>query len=726
MISKDAQTKLESHSAKPLDPPGLIHGQLALRFKYITEGQLRQALSFQKQEIQGGRDIQLGAVLFMNGMIDQEQLDFLLSLELMKKTRALDHVFAQFAVAQGYTEQSHIDEAFQEQKTLFSQTKCVRSIADILISRGVLSKDTTQEIRSKLNRTKDEPSQKSGTLSKKEDVPKQKEEPPTPAEAEIENLLQPEPAPEPASKIPEFQITISNDKLEAYLCPKCDDAAGPVPLKIIRELIEKKEIKYGLLGEHEIETYLRSRTIPKEPWKIAQGKASLPGMDEEVEYFFDTDPLKIGTVKEGGSIDFKDRGATPQVKSGAVLMKKKPAIPGVPGIDVYGKQIPSPKPKTINLRSGKGTEKSEDGKKVLAKIDGRPTLDADGVVHVFPEISIPGDIGLETGHVEFDGHIDVKGSVLDGFHVKGGGLVTKEVLKTDIDITGDIVVLGGVIGANIKVGGNLKALFIRASTIQAAGDIVVEKEILDSHIETSGACYVVRGKILSSRISAKNGMEALQIGSDLSKPCELILGVDERIKRQIELLTKKMAAKKEELEKETVPLEKLEHEADGLNSQILRMAQEQENVRRNQSSLDELKQRLQNQEDTANLAKAEGVAAKLQQKLDSIQEFVDKKMESQNQISAAIDEIKERIGGYEKEIEELKDQIDDLTQASESQRTHPAIKVPGVFFAGTVVKGNNSKIKTNKDQQHVIIREIQVTDPEEETVTWQMTVSDIS
>lgn len=726
MISKNAQTKPESHSAKPLDPPGILHGQLALRFKYITEGQLRQALSLQKQEMEGGRDIQLGAVLFMNGMIDQEQLDFLLSLELMKKTRASDHVFAQIAVKEGFAEQPHVDRAFQEQKNLFSQTKCVRSIEDILTNMGVMNKETIQEIRSRLHRTKDEPSQKAGGPPKKQDAPKQEEPPPVPAQAEIEKPLQPETAPEPARKMPEFQITVSSDKLEAYICPKFDDAAGPVPLEIITELIAKKEIKYGLIGEQEIETYLRSPAIPKDPWKIALGKAPLPGRDEEVEYFFDTDPLKIGTIKEGGAIDFKDRGAIPQVKSGAVLVKKKPAMPGVPGIDVYGKQISSPKPKTINLRGGKGTEKSEDGKKIMAKIDGRPTLAADGVVHVFPEIAISGDVGLETGHVEFDGHIDVKGSVLDGFHVKGGGLVTKEILKTNIDIAGDIVVLGGVIGADIKVGGNLKALFIRASTIQAAGDIVVEKEILDSHIETSGSCYVVRGKILSSRISAKNGMEALQIGSDLSKPCELILGVDERIKRQIELLNKKIAAKKEELEKETPPLEKLEQEADGLNKQILRMAQEQDKLRRNQSSLEELKQRLQNQGDAANLAKAEGVAAKLQQKLDAIQEFVDKKTESQNQVSAVIDEIKERIGGYEKELEELKDQIDGLTQASESQRTHPAIKVPGVFFAGTVVKGNNSKIKTNKDQQHVIIREIQVTDPEEETVTWQMTVSDIS
>ncbi|MBW2330536.1 MAG: DUF342 domain-containing protein [Deltaproteobacteria bacterium] len=167
----------------------------------------------------------------------------------------------------------------------------------------------------------------------------------------------------------------------------------------IKELVAMKGIKYGIVDDTVIREYLKNRAIRKKPWKIAEGKAPEPARDAKVKYYFDTDPSKIGTLKKGGIIDFKERGEIPQVKKGDLIAEKIPGMEGKPGIDVLGNPVPVPKPKDIKLRCGKGAEKSEDALKVFAKVDGRPEISFDGKVLVLSELKISGDVGLETGHI---------------------------------------------------------------------------------------------------------------------------------------------------------------------------------------------------------------------------------------------------------------------------------------------------------------------------------------
>jgi len=330
-----------------------------------------------------------------------------------------------------------------------------------------------------------------------------------------------------------FSLTVSQHKLEAHICPR-----GQVPVEIslgdIKELLAIKGIKYGIAEDTVITEYLKNRPIQKKPRKIAEGKAPEPARDAKVKYHFDTDPSKIGTVKNGGIIDFKERGEIPQVKKGDVIAEKIPGMDGTPGIDVFGNPIPAPKPRDIKLRCGKGAETSEDGLKVLANLDGRPEISAYGKLSVWSELKISGDVGLETGNVDFAGNIDVRGSVLDGFSVRGGTLSAKEILKAEIDIAGDIVVRGGIIGARIKTGGSVRAKHVNGADIDVRGNVVVENELLNSNIDSSGACLIKSGKILSSSISAKKGIEANEIGSDTSNPCTLVVGLDERTRNEID------------------------------------------------------------------------------------------------------------------------------------------------------------------------------------------------
>jgi uncharacterized protein (DUF342 family) len=84
--------------------------------------------------------------------------------------------------------------------------------------------------------------------------------------------------------------------------------------------------------------------------------------------------------------------------------------------------------------------------------------------------------------------------------------------------------MNGIFGATIKSGGNLKAGHVHNSDIILAGDMAVEKEIIEATIEANGRCLINDGIIISSTVSARMGITAMDIGTEASKSSEFDRG----------------------------------------------------------------------------------------------------------------------------------------------------------------------------------------------------------
>ena len=291
---------------------------------------------------------------------------------------------------------------------------------------------------------------------------------------------------------------------------------------------------------------------------IAKGTDPVPDTPPEVKYHFDTDPLKVGTLTEDGLMDWKERGNLPQVKEGDLLAEKIPGLPGKEGMDVYGKKIPIPKARDKKFKCGKGARKSEDGMQVYATLTGFAKLSFNGEISVMPTLHIQGDVSLETGHVTFDGHIEVAGTIEKGYRVKGGSLQANDIHDAQIDIEGDISVTNGILGATIRCGGSIKAGHINNADIILAGNIAVEKEVIESKIEANGRCLVNDGIIIGSTISAKMGISVMDIGTEASKSSDLIVGIDQQREREVESIAAEIRAIKAERDNPSEALGKLE------------------------------------------------------------------------------------------------------------------------------------------------------------------------
>ena len=526
-----------------------------------------------------------------------------------------------------------------------------------------------------------------------------------------------------------FKIVVTDDRLSARIFPP-ESVLDSVTLEALKEYISPKGIVYGLIGDDDFTNFITSREPKEAGWLIARGTPPQPGENAKTIYHFDTEAHKVGTVREGGVIDFKDKGEIEQVKEGDLLAEKVPPVKEVPGKDVFGQMIPVDKAQDVLLLAGENTKASEDGLKIFAKTGGRPALAKDGRISVYPELRIEGDVGLETGHIQFSGHINVHGIIQEGFRVKGGRLTALEINKAEVDIEGDIDIQGGIIGSKVKTNGNIKARYIETSTIRALGDISIRDEVLHGDIEVNGLFLMSSpaGKIISSTISARKGMEVAIIGSDASRPCTLIIGVDSQAKALSEPLILEIENRKKEQEDVRKEIEKLKRESKNYDGQIAHLAQVQDRGILEQKSLKVQIEELGQKNELTRLSQAEWEVKNLELKIKSAEESLNQLMEQQDQVTETILARQRAIMEKIQAIQGLNDQIETIKQEADQENIKPFVKVHQIIHTGTMIKGKQASLIINADLKRVQFTErlATVSDESGQPVTlWEIAMADL-
>lgn len=506
-----------------------------------------------------------------------------------------------------------------------------------------------------------------------------------------------------------FEIRISNDKTEAYLSVKAGDIHSVAPSHV-RQFLEKNNIINGVKQDGEIESWLYKAQPGSPPLVIAKTKAPINPKNSQIRYHFPTQFLHAGKVEKDGSINFQDRGDIPYVKEGALLANKTFPEKGSPGIDVFGKEIHVEDPVDLTFTPGPGARLSEDGTRIYALTSGQPHLDALGNISVCPEYQIKGDLGFETGNVNFDGNVIVNGSVKQGFKVICASLTAKEIHGAEIDITGDLNVSMGIVNTElVKVKGSVQAKFVHNSKINAFGDLIVQREILDSKIYLSGACIIENGLIANSTISAKMGIRAASIGTPSSKPSALTVGVDEHTNALISKLDAILTKNKDAIQELETEVEKLEKEDQSLHGIISKHAYVQD---RAQLELKDIEKKMENLKASGNMAAYQKVAntvKEIRMNAKKAEEEINKGFDRQDEIANEIAQKTKRINELESHNSELSDEKKRLFEFMDRQAPHPEVKVGKKAESGTRLFAANSSLQIYNTVSKCSIREYMIT-----------------
>ncbi len=626
-------------------------------------------------------------------------------LRIMKKNMR----FGQAAIKLGFLDKNVLQTAITQQKKAIAQKRPFHSIGQILFEAGKLSKEQLEQILKQIKLgtkklssaplSKPESPEAPGIEKNNDQADPDTEKPKTSEDEKLE-----------ADASIEVEggmiLEIEANGLAAYL-KKTDQFDDTITVEDIYAILAGHRIQFGLANEKMIEGFINSSGFKSNTFKIASGIDRVVGMDARIEYYFDTDYLKAGGMDEEGNIDFKDRGAIPKIEEGTLLARKFPLTPPKNGRNIYGEELETLPVNDIELRTQSGAILFNENTELYAEISGYPKLTWTGHINVIEDFIVKGDVNYETGHVIYDGNIEVKGCLKSGFNITGRNIKIQEVDGGIIIAHGDLTIVNGVNNATIYSRGHVNAKFIHNATIFCLGNLNIDKEIVDSKIKTSGTCNIKRGEIINSKVSSNSGVEAKNLGTSKTAPNTIEVGVDTYLETELQKIDQAVA----EIDQTTKNLKKkadrLKIEKERYQEISSRIVNEIEKCRHDGREIKKAISQIENPSEKSReiknfnrqLKQNESLFKRLDRELNECFDIIEN-----NEV--LLKEIEARFKEFEETLEDLAYEKENFIEWGKANTGRPLVVVSGMAFSDTAIKGVHSTLELKENITRTKIREV--------------------
>ncbi len=704
-----------------------IIGILAVKNQLITQAELEKALAQCKESTDTAACLK--EYLLSGELVSAQNIQRLSMAARALDIRKKEFHFGAIAVQKGIINKSVLQLVLEEQKADMKNGIKPRLIGDMLVESCMMTEGQRDAIL-KTQRRRLKPAQpKAGSDTISSD--------PAGAEDTAPDQAGPEQDPEksaaPKNASPEMlepeiiangiRLQLSGDYMGAFLT-KTSEFNPDIIASEIRDALAEKGIVAGIVSDEMMNGFIQSSGFKTKAFRVAKGIRPIQGKDAKVEFFFNIDYLGAGGLDADGNIDFKQRGNVPHVQAGTVLAEKTPMVESRQGHNIFGNEIDALPGNDIPLRFGKGAKLSEDGLKVLADVTGFPKFALSGVIFVHAEYATEGDVDYETGHIEFDGNVNVNGCIKAGFRVKGNDVTCVELDGGVVTAEGNIHVKGGINEATIYARGDVTGKFVHKSEIICMGNVHIAKEIVDSTIACSGSCIIESGKLISSEINAKMGMTARNVGTQTASPCMVRVGHDAFFEKETANIQAKIKEIKDKIAAQEEKQARLHEQNAELQKHITKLAHTQD---RSQLDKDRLHQEIKNLESQPDqkeaIADLRQQIAQFETNAQKAEKQLDQSFEKSEAIEASIEGIAHQLEILNTGLTDLLEEKKNLSRWSVENPGNPVVRVDGSIQPGTMIKGKQSEmvvkdmvrrakitevLKAGSDESHQIY-ELQVT-----------------
>ena len=631
----------------------------------------------------------------------KENMELLFSIKAYMELQKQDKKFGNIAVRNGFVSREVVDSTLALQRDRFARTRTSVKLGDMLVANG----DLTEEQRDLVLIVQQRKDPSIHTVIRA--VRKNAKE----MDRKLDRVL---------------DVMITGDKLSAqiilnYAVKETFTTAN------IKNWLFGKGVKYGVYNSM-IEAFLKEMA-PGKKYPVAEGQPAVPGRDASVVYHFDLPAEGGDAARNQGSAAGYEGGRIPFVNKGDLLAERVPPEDGKPGITVFGQYCSPPSSRDRQIWSGKGVV-SRDSLKFHAEHDGFPKLSGNTTLTVEPEFRHYGDLDAAAGPIDLESDVNIAGVIRDGVKIRCHNLRAEEIEGAIIEATGDVEVKNGISGAVIKAVGNVKAgkeiidsqirdhgnvtaRSLKGVKLQAYGDVNVAREIVESRLLISGACTVrsggliSKGKILSSKISARKGIRTVDIGMPGTQANTLRVGIDFNVEERIASLKEKMAgasATKRELEKKRG--EARERLA-GVEARIAELRKVKEGVESESLSCETRIRSAREKADMERLAMLEDLQEELEAKSKASLEALETYDAFRKKAARALSELEGRIRDNDEKIGKILVRIRDC---SEHLGGKPVVEGSGMIQASTVIIGVHGDITLEKGLANVKIEEMEISD----------------
>ncbi len=350
-------------------------------------------------------------------------------------------------------------------------------------------------------------------------------------------------------------LSLSNDEMEcrAHLEVKPDGTSPSI-----------EELK-GYLAEDAITTGINEESLLIFISEAAPGKSAnaiiasgiLPekGSDGTLKYSsvsLEPPPVinsEYSDEIETQQVDFRLVQQFINVEPGQEIGRIMQPTAGIPGKTVRGKSVPSEPGKPLILKLGQNVRAGGENSEILyAEIHGRVKHDAE-TLHVVEEYIVDGDVDFSVGNIRFNGFVEIRGDVLDGFQVSAskGLKITGNVGNCKLTSHGNIEFCGmdGQGIGSILCGGNLTAHFIHDSIVECWGDMLVDVELRNCNIRCRGS--LAAGVLSGGNCVTLAGVEVKKLGAPSAIKTSVHSGVDYHDLDRLDILLDQIAKLEEQL-----------------------------------------------------------------------------------------------------------------------------------------------------------------------------------
>ncbi|SET40971.1 hypothetical protein SAMN05421676_104327 [Salinibacillus kushneri] len=325
-----------------------------------------------------------------------------------------------------------------------------------------------------------------------------------------------------------FGITVTDDKMEAFVEIKSDIEKMETTKTEVIQLLEESKIYYGRIDEN-LNQIVDSPYSVNFPCLIARGLPAEQGRDGKLEFMVNLQSDL--TIKEKEELDFREVIKIPTVSSGDSILKVIPKEEGKSGMNVLGEEIKPEPVQEARINPGQNTKWKTDDT-IIATMDGQVSQSGNKI-HVLPTYEVDHSVDMRSGNVDFNGSVIIRGDVPTGFTVKAKGdiHIFGLVEGAHLDAGGSIFIQKGISAmykGMIHSGLDVHAKYVNQGKIEAGRDIFVEESIMLSECIAREKVFCQKGSLIGGHISAGQQIYVKDLGNRLNAETSVYLGEDKK------------------------------------------------------------------------------------------------------------------------------------------------------------------------------------------------------
>jgi uncharacterized protein len=329
-------------------------------------------------------------------------------------------------------------------------------------------------------------------------------------------------------------ISLSDDEIECrgHLEQKPSDS--PLTLDALKAFIAADGISEGVDEQALQQLIDDAKNNPSSNGLLATGSAPQIGDNGQLSYSVEVGDKTVKESTEGTEepqkVDFRSVQQFVNVDTDQEIGRILPPTNGTPGKTVRGKYLPGIPGKPLLIKLGKNVRTAEnDPNTLISEIHGRVKFDGE-TISVEEEYVVDGDVDFSVGNIRFNGIVDIKGDVLDGFQVSAskGIRIKGNVGASRLISHGDISFCGmdGQGKGSIVCSGSITAHFIHNTTVESWGAMNIDVELRDCSIQCRKD--VICGVMAGGDCIAIGGIEAKKLGAPSAVKTKVHAGADYR------------------------------------------------------------------------------------------------------------------------------------------------------------------------------------------------------